>query len=223
MHFEIKGTPFPVLILSMDQGDAVITDAGAMSWMDPGLKMETTSKGGLGGAFGHMVSGETAFQNRYVAERPARLALASSFPGEIRMIEITPNKGIVLQKSSFLASDESVERKVVVQKKLSTGIFGGEGFIMSRYFGEGRLFIEIDGTAVEYDLERGQKLILDTGYLVAMDDTCKMEIESVKGLKNKVLGGEGLFNTVVTGPGHIIVQTMPFSVLAGRMMVGSGS
>lgn len=223
MRYQIKGSPFPVVELQMARGEHIITDAGAMAWMDPGINMETVSKGGLGGAFGRMFSGETVFQNRYVATRDASITLASSFPGEIRHLTIEPGKEIILQKSAFLCSQESVDRKVYLQKKLSTAIFGGEGFVMSRYFGRGDLFIEIDGSAIEYDLAAGQQLIVDTGYVVAMDATCKMEITEVKGMANKFLGGEGLFNTLVTGPGHVILQTMPLSALAGLLTVNSGS
>jgi len=220
--YEIKGKPFSVVEVSMQKGDSILTDSGAMAWMDPGIKMETVSKGGVGGAFGRMFSGETMFQNRYTASKDASITLASSFPGEIRHITIEPGKDIILQKSSFLCSDETVERKVYIQQKLSTAVFGGEGFVMSRYYGHGDLFLEIDGSAVEYDLAKGQQLIVDTGYVVAMDATCSMEIVQVKGIKNKLLGGEGLFNTVVTGPGHVILQTMPVSSLASLLSVNSG-
>ena len=146
------------------------------------------------------------------------IAFASSFPGSILAIEITPGRDIVVQKSGFLAAEEGVELSVFFQKKLSSGLFGGEGFIMQRLSGRGIAFIEIDGSTVEYDLASGQQMIVDTGYLAMMDATCTMETQTVKGVKNVLFGGEGLFNTVVTGPGHIVLQTMPLNKFASSII-----
>ena len=142
------------------------------------------------------------------------IAFASSFPGAIRAVEITPNMPVIAQKSAFLAATPGVDLSIHFQKKVGAGLFGGEGFIMQKLSGSGTAFLEIDGSTVEYDLERGQSMIVDTGYLAAMDETCTMEIVSVPGVKNKLFGGEGLFNTVVHGPGHIILQSMPISAVA---------
>lgn len=217
MEFEIKGTPFPVVECYLKKGESMLTDSGAMAWMDPCMEMETTSNGGIGKAFGRMFSGETMFLNRYTANGDGKIAFASSFPGEIRKIDIMPGKEIVVQKSSFLASEEGVERTTFFTKKLSTGVFGGEGFIMSKFSGNGALFVEIDGSLVEYELAPGQQIVVDSGYLAMMDATCRMEVKSVSGLKNKMLGGEGFFNTVITGPGKIYLQTMPISAIAGTL------
>ena len=215
MNYEIKGGNLPVVICTLQKGETMITESGAMSWMSPNMKMETGAKGGLGGAFGRMFSGESIFQNRYTAQGGEGLiAFASCFPGEIRAVDIRPDHGIVVQKGGFLASTEGVELSMFFQKKFSSGLFGGEGFIMQKLSGSGTVFLEIDGSTVEYDLERGQSMVVDTGYLAAMDDTCTMEVVSVPGVKNKLFGGEGLFNTVVHGPGRIILQTMPVSAVA---------
>ena len=193
----------------------MITESGSMSWMSPNMKMETSTNGGLGKAFGRMLSGDSIFQNRYTAQGGQGLiAFASSFPGSIRAFDIGPGRELVVQKSGFLASEAGVQLSVFFQKKLGSGFFGGEGFIMQKLSGSGTAFLEIDGSTVEYDLERGQSMIVDTGYLAAMDDTCTMEIVGVPGVKNKLFGGEGLFNTVVHGPGHIILQSMPISAVA---------
>ena len=217
MEYEIKGTPLPVVICHLKKGEMMISDSGAMAWMDPCLEMSTTSQGGLGKMFGRMFSGETMFLNTYRAKDDGMIAFASSFPGEIRKYDIQPGKEIVAQKSSFLASSENVERSVFFNKKAMTGIFGGEGFIMNKFSGNGTLFLEIDGTAVEYDLQPGQQIIVDTGYVAVMDATCTMTTQTVPGLKNKVFGGEGIFNTVITGPGHVVLQTMPISAIAGSL------
>jgi uncharacterized protein (TIGR00266 family) len=222
MRYEIKGKPFPVVELQLQRGETMLSDAGAMAYMSPGINMETTSNGGLGKALGRAFSGETLFLNRYTAQNDGMIAFSSSFAGEIRALELAPGQSIILQKSSFLASTDSVTRETFLARRLSTGLFGGEGFIMSKYTGPGLLFMEIDGSAIEYDLEPGQQIIIDSGYLAAMDATCSMDIQTVKGLKNKMLGGEGFFNTVITGPGHVIIQTMPISSLRALMAPASG-
>lgn len=218
MEYKIMGAPLPVVEVTLNKGETLLSDSGAMAWMDPCMQMETTSNGGIGKALGRMFSGETMFLNRYTAQGNGKIAFSSSFPGEIRQYDIAPGHELIVQKSSFLASSETVNREIFFSRKLSAGLFGGEGFIMNKFSGQGALFIEIDGSTVEYDLKEGQQMIVDTGYLAAMEATCKMDIVQVPGLKNKFLGGEGLFNTVVTGPGHIILQTMPISAVAQSIM-----
>ena len=204
----------PVVICQLEAGESVICESGAMSWMSPNLEMET-SGGGAGKVFGRMFSGEGMFQNRYTARKGAgMIAFASKFPGDIRAVEITRDSPVICQKGAFLASTEGVELSVAFQQKFSTGLFGGEGFIMQKLSGSGTAFIEIDGSTVEYNLEHGQQMLIDTGYLAMMDATVKMEIQKIKGLKNVMLGGEGLFNTLVTGPGRVVIQTMPISGFA---------
>ena len=213
MQYEIQGTPFPVVICELKKGEKLVSDSGAMAWMDSCMKMETTS-GGIGKAFGRMFSGETMFLNVYEALEDGKIAFGSSFPGEIRKYDITPNQEIIVQKSSVLVCEESVERNVFFHKKISTGLFGGEGFVMTRLSGQGTAFIEIDGSTVEYSLKEGQQIVVDSGYLALMDATCQFSIQSVPGMKNKLLGGEGAFHTVITGPGRVVLQTMPISTIA---------
>ena len=174
--------------------------------------------GGLGKAFGRMFSGENLFQNHYTAQGgPGMIAFASSFPGSIRAYEISPSTPIVVQKRAFLASTEGVDLSVHFQKKIGAGFFGGEGFIMQKISGSGMAFIEIDGSAIEYTLAPGQQMLIDTGYLAMMDATVQLDIQQVKGVKNVLLGGESLFNTLVTGPGRIVIQTMPVSNFAAAI------
>lgn len=218
MKYNIIGEPLPVVICDIDAGETLITESGAMSWMSPNMKMETTSNGGLGKALGRMFSGDTLFQNRYTAQGgPGQIAFASSFPGSIKAVEIGPGKELIVQKKSFLASESTVDLSIFFQKKIGSGLFGGEGFIMQKLSGRGTAFIEIDGYAVEYNLQAGQSMVVDTGYLAAMDPTCSMEIVSVPGVKNMLFGGEGIFNTVVKGPGKVILQTMPVNAVAGAI------
>ncbi|MDO4393955.1 MAG: TIGR00266 family protein [Bacillota bacterium] len=218
MKYEIKGGNLPYVVCNLDPNETVITESGAMSWMSPNMKMETTSGGGVGKMLGRALSGDSLFQNRYTAVGGQGLiAFASSFPGEIKAIEITPDKPMVVQKSAFLASSENVQLSVFFQKKVGAGFFGGEGFIMQQLSGNGVAFIEIDGSIQEYNLAAGQEIIVDTGYVAAMDATCSIEIVTVKGVKNKFLGGEGFFNTVVRGPGKVMLQSMPISNVAAQI------
>lgn len=225
MKYKIMGTPLPVVECQLENGEKMITEKGAMSWMSPNMKMET-SAGGVGKAFGRMFSGEAMFQNIYTAQGgEGMIAFASSFPGSILTFDIGPGNEMIVQKSGFLASEAGVTLSVFFQKKLGAGLFGGEGFIMQKLSGNGTAFVEIDGHAVTYELAQGQSMVIDTGYLAAMSATCTMEIQKVPGLKNMFFGGEGIFNTVVKGPGTIILQSMPISNVAGclRPFLPSGN
>lgn len=218
MKYEIYGEPLPVVSCQVSAGETLITERGSMSWMSPNMKMETTTNGGIGKALGRMFSGDSIFQNKYTAMGgDGMIAFASSFPGSIRALEIAPGNNMIVQKSAFLASEAGVELSLHFQKKLGAGLFGGEGFIMQKLSGKGIAFVEIDGYAVEYVLQPGQSMIIDTGYLAAMTESCTMEIQTVPGVKNMLFGGEGIFNTVVTGPGKIILQTMPVSNVAATI------
>lgn len=218
MQYEIQGDTLPVVICSLEKGEAMITERGSMAWMSPNMKMDTTSGGGLGKAFGRMLSGDSIFQNTYTAQNgPGLIAFASSFPGCIRAFTVAQGQEYILQKKAFLAAETGVELSVHFQKKAGAGLFGGEGFILQRVAGQGVVFAEFDGHVVEYELAAGQQMVIDSGYLAAMSASCQIDIQAVPGLKNMVLGGEGLFNTVLTGPGHIWLQTMPISSVAGAL------
>ena len=222
MRYQIIGEPLPVVICDMEAGETMITEKGAMSWMSPNMRMETQGTGGFGKMMGRMFSGESMFQNRYTAEGgPGQIAFASSFPGTIKALEIAPGQEYVVQKRAFLASDETVELSVFFQKKFGAGLFGGEGFIMQKLSGQGTAFIEIDGYTCEYNLQPGQQMKVSTGFIAMMDSSCSMDIQSVGGAKNALLGGEGLFNTVITGPGHIWLQSMPVSKLAASLPIST--
>ena len=220
MKYKLIGEPLPVVICDVDAGETLITEGGAMSWMSPNMKMETTTGGGLGKMFSRMISGDSLFLNRYTAQRgPGQIAFASSFPGSIRAIQIEPGKEVIVQKCGFLAAEEGVDLSVHFQKRFSAGLFGGEGFVMQKLSGRGTAFIEIDGTAVEYVLQAGESMIVDTGYLAMMDASCNLEVVPVQGgAKNMLFGGEGLFNTVVSGPGKVVLQTMPIYKVASAII-----
>ena len=218
MKYSIEGEPLPVVICTLDANETMITESGAMSWMSPNMKMDTVG-GGAGKMLGRMFSGESMFQNKYTAQGgEGMIAFASSFPGSIRAFEIAPGQEVIAQKKAFLASSSGVELSVFFQKKIGSGLVGGEGFIMQKLSGQGMAFLEFDGFVKEYDLQPGQQMVIDTGYLAAMSSTCQMDVQTVPGLKNAIFGGEGIFNTVITGPGHLWLQTMPVPQLAGALI-----
>ncbi|MCI7125337.1 MAG: TIGR00266 family protein [Agathobaculum sp.] len=216
MNYEIKGGAFPVVICQLADGERMTTEKGSMVWMSPNMEMTTTG-GGIGKMFSKALSGESMFQNIYTARGAGMITFGSSFPGRIMPIEIAPGREMILQKSAFLAAESSVSLSIHFNKKIGAGLFGGEGFIMQRLSGSGIAFAEIDGELIEYDLAPGQQMVIDTGNVAGFEPTVSIDIRQVAGLKNKLLGGEGFFNTVLTGPGKIWLQTMPISNVAGAI------
>ena len=219
MKYEIKGGSFPIVECTLKNGESMITQSGSMCWMDSAMKMETSSNGGVGKVIGRLFTKEKLFQNIYTATKDdAKISFGTCVPGAIMAVELKGGQSIICQKSAFLASYGNVELSTFFNKKIGAGLFGGEGFIMQKLAGEGTVFIEIDGSAIEFELAAGEQKILSTGYLVSMSETCTMDIQTVKGVKNIFLGGEGIFNTVITGPGKVIVQTMPLARLADSII-----
>ena len=215
MNYDIKGGAFPVVLCNLADGEKMITEKGSMVWMTPNMEM-TTVGGGIGKMFGKAFSGESMFQNIYTAHGAGMIAFGSSFPGRIVPIQLSGNS-FVLQKSAFLAAEPGVKLDIFFNKKVGAGIFGGEGFIMQKVSGTGIAFAEIDGDLIEYQLEAGQQMVVDTGYVAGFESTVSIDIQQVAGLKNKMLGGEGFFHTVLTGPGSIWLQTMPISGVANAI------
>ena len=208
MQYEIKGGNFPVVVCQVENGEQMITERGSMVWMSPNMQMETRG-GGLGRMFARAFSGESMFQNIYTARGNGMIAFGSSFPGQIKALDIAPGREMILQKSAFLAAESGVDLSVHFNRKIGAGFFGGEGFIMQRLSGRGTAFMEIDGELVEYDLRAGQQIVVDTGNVAGFEPTVQIDIQQVPGVKNMLFGGEGIFNTVLTGPGRIWLQTMP--------------
>jgi len=216
MEYNIKGGAFPVVVCQLQNGESMITEKGSMVWMTPNMEMDTTG-GGIGKMFSKAFSGESMFQNIYTARGAGMITFGSSFPGRIMPIQISPGHDMILQKSAFLASERGVELSIHFNKKVGAGLFGGEGFIMQRLSGSGMAFAEIDGELVEYTLAPGQQLLVDTGNVAGFESSVSLDIQQVKGIKNKLLGGEGFFNTLLTGPGKIWLQTMPLSSVAASI------
>ena len=216
MNYTIDGGNLPVLKIQLNQGEQIECEAGAMSWMDNEIEMQTNA-GSIGRMLGRMLTKESAFTNTYVARCAGEIAFSSKFPGSILVVDITPGNGIIIQKGAYLAWVGNVTSEVYIQQKLGRGLFGGEGFLMRKFTGSGKVFLEIDGSAHTYDIPAGDCKIVDTGYVAAMSDSCRMEVVTVKGVGNVLFGGEGLFNTVVYGPGKVILQSMPIASTAMQL------
>lgn len=216
MQYELKGGAFPVVVCQLADGEKMITEKGSMVWMTPNMQMETTG-GGLGKMFSKAFSGESMFQNIYTARGAGMITFGSSFPGRILALEVDAGHEFILQKTAFLASEAGVQLSIHFNKKFGSGLFGGEGFIMQRLSGNGTAFVEVDGELVEYTLASGQQMVVDTGNVLGFDSSVSIDIQQVKGIKNKLLGGEGFFNTVLTGPGRIWLQTMPIAGVASAI------
>ena len=214
MEYKIIGGAFPMVVCTLKKGETMQDETGAMSYMTEGIKMETSTGGGLLKGLGRALSGDTIFLNYFTAERDnEEVAFSSCYPGKIIPIELNGNS-IIGQKNAFLTATKDVKLEMHFRKKLGAGIFGGEGFILQRFSGNGTLFLEIDGDVIEKTLAPGERLLVDQGHVAAMDDTVDFDIQRVKGVKNLLFGGEGLFFATVTGPGRVWLQTMPISKLA---------
>ncbi len=219
LKYEIEGGSLPVVICYPEANQTICTERGSMSWMSPNMQMKTNAGGGLKKALGRIVSGESIFLNEYTAQGgQGMIAFASSLPGRIIPFEITQGNGIIIQKNGFLAMEKGLDLSIYFQKRFSAGFMGGEGFVMQRVSGNGIVFVEIDGYCKEYNLGVGESIIVDTGYLAAMTESCTMEIQTIKGVKNILFGGEGVFNTKITGPGKVYVQSMPIMNIAEKII-----
>jgi uncharacterized protein (TIGR00266 family) len=218
ISYRIDGTTLQVVTIELEPGEVIYSESGGMSWMTGNVEMKTHSGGGLGRMVRRAISGESLFiTDFYVDSGRGTIAFASEFPGKIIPFDLQPGESIVVQKDAFMCAEKSVDMDMHFRKRLGTGFFGGEGFIMQRITGPGLAFVEVDGEVVEYDLESGQQLKVDTGHLAAMEASVDFDVTMIKGFRNILLGGEGLFLASVRGPGKVWLQTMPMSKLAQKV------
>lgn len=222
METRIIGETLPAVICKLQKGESILTENGGMSWMDDGIEMKTTTNGGIMKGLGRAFAGESIFMNVYTAQKDGvEIGFSSCFPGQILEYDLKEGESIIAQKRSFLCAENTVDIAMQFRKKLGAGFFGGEGFIMQKITGPGKVFLEIDGSVIKKELQAGEKLKVDNGYVAIMTKDVKLDIETVKGMKNIVFGGEGLFLTTVEGPGTVWLQTMPVSKLAGLLYMGT--
>lgn len=214
MQFRIDGSILQTVTVELENNETVFSESGSMVWMSDNVSMESEMKGGIGGALGRMMSGESLFLIKFSASGKGIVTFANCFPGKILHFELKQGQQLICQKESFLAAQDSVTLKTHVKKKLGTGLLGGEGFILQKIAGPGNTFITIDGEVTEYELQQGQRLKVDAGCIAAMEPTVKFDITMMKGVKNMLFGGEGLFLATLEGPGKVWLQSMPVSKLA---------
>ncbi len=218
LDYEIFGENLPAVKIKLDPGDSIFTQSGGLAWMDSGISMVTNMQGGLLKGLGRMVSGESLFMATYTSNaQNQEIVVASTYPGSIAAIDIS-GVNIIAQKTAFLCAQPSVTLSVYVNKSIGSGLFGGEGFILQRLSGAGSVFLEIDGSCVERILAPGEKIKVDTGNVAAFEESVTYQAEMVKGFKNILFGGEGLFLTTLTGPGKIWLQTMPMPGFAKKLI-----
>lgn len=220
MKYRIIGNTVPAVEMNLESGEEIYTQSGGMVWNNGKLDMVTDTKGGIMKGLGRMFAGEKFFMNTYRANNnDALIAFAATAPGVIVPIEFTSNHpGIIAQKGAFLCAEPGVKTEVKLTKKFGAGLFGGEGFVLQDISGNGMAFLEVDGDIMEKELQAGETMLVDTGNVVYFEKTCKYEIETVKGIKNILFGGEGIFLTKLTGPGKIVLQTQNLHELANRII-----
>ncbi len=217
MQYQIIGQTVPAVEVTLMAGESMFTQRGGMIWQTRGIKMQSSARGGIAKSIGRLFAGESFFMVSYTAEADnARIAFGSTVPGTVIPVDVGQTS-LICQKGAFLCAEQTVQLNVTFTKKISAGFFGGEGFVLQKLDGIGYAFLEVDGDMVQYDLRPGEELLIDTGNVVAFSPDVKYEIETIKGIGNILMGGEGLFLTKLTGPGRIILQTQNFGDFAGRI------
>lgn len=218
MQYKINGSLLQYLTISMNKGDAMYTESGGMAWMSEGIDMETNTKGGLMAGLGRSLAGESLFMTTYHCTVPdAFIVFTPEAPGKIIDMKLMPNQSIICQKDAFMCAENSVKLEMHFRKKLGVGFFGGEGFILQKVTGPGMVFMEIPGEVAEYDLEPNQVLKIDPGHIAMFEPTVSYDVAMVKGLKNILFSGEGLFLATLKGPGKVWLQSMPIVNLAHKI------
>lgn len=218
MKYEIQGTTLQTLDLYLSQGEAVYTESGGMAWMTGDIDMETNTRGGLMKGLARSLAGESLFLTTYTCRGTgALITFTPEAPGSIITVELGAGESRICQKDAFMVAESSVELEVHFRKKLGTGLFGGEGFILQKLTGPGKAWVEIAGEVRSYNLKAGQTMRVDPGHIAMYEPSVSYEINRVKGVRNILFGGEGLFLATLTGPGKIWLQSMPLANLASSL------
>lgn len=219
MEYNIFGGNLPAVTIKLNEGESVYTQSGGMTWMSENMEMRTNMKGGLFKSISRILSGESIFMATYTAKNnPAEITISSTFPGEIIVLDLSDGREYICQKTAFLCAEPSIKLSITTNKTLKGSFFGGEGFIMQHVEGNGKVFLEIDGSVVMKELKDGEKLLVDTGHIAAYESSIKFDAKVVKGFKNMLFGGEGLFLTTLTGPGKVYLQTMTMPSFVERII-----
>ncbi len=218
LKYQLIGTTLQAVTIELQPGQTVYSESGGMGWMSANVQMETKTAGGLGKMLGRVFSGESLFLVDYTCTQGTGIvAFASEFPGKVVPMDLAEGQQVIAQKDAFMCAEKSVDVAMHFHKRLGAGFFGGEGFILQQFTGPGLVFAELDGEIVEYTLEAGQTMMVDTGYVAMFEPTVDFDIEMVRGIRNIFFGGEGLFLARLRGPGRVWLQTMPMYNLARKV------
>ncbi len=218
MKYDIFGGMLPAVEITLNKGESIYTQSGGMAWMTDGLTMSTNTRGGFLKGIARSFAGDTIFMATYTANNDnEKITFASASPGEIRPLTIDASHEYIAQKGAFLCAEDGVNLKAVLTKSFGAGLVGGEGFVLQELSGNGTAFLELDGSLKEINLAPGERINVDSGNVAFFEKSVGYSVETVKGLKNKLFGGEGLFLTVLTGPGKVWLQTVSISELASKI------
>jgi len=218
MEYKIYGTVMQSVDVTLTRGESVYTESGGMAWMAGNIDMTTNTKGGLMAGLGRKLAGESFFMTTYTCKGEQGLVVFTpEAPGKVLPFQLGPGQSLICQKDAFMCAESSVKLEMHFRKKLGTGLFGGEGFILERITGPGLVFLEIPGEVREYTLQPNQVLRVDPGHIAAFEPSASYDIAMVKGLKNIFFSGEGLFLATIKGPGRLWLQSMPLSNLASKL------
>jgi uncharacterized protein (TIGR00266 family) len=224
VDYKVFGDDIQVVEISLDPGEAVRAEAGAMLYMEDGIEMQTSMDKGLFGGFKRMLTGESFFITTFLhtGSGRAHVAFGAPYPGKIIPLDLAKLGGTFLvQKDGFLCAARGIDIDIAFTKRVGAGIFGGEGFILQRLSGQGLAFVHAGGTILKRELKSGERLRVDTGCLVAFEPTVDYDVQFIGGFKNALFGGEGLFMAILRGPGTVYLQSLPFSRLADRIVAAS--
>lgn len=218
MKYKITGSVMQLVNIDLEQGETIFSESSAMVWMSENMKMDTKAKGGIMSGFGRMLSGESFFLTEFTPENgPGVISFAGEYPGKTIPVELKAGEEMIMQRDAFLCAESSMSLSMHIQKRLGAGIFGGEGFILQKLTGPGTAFVNFGGDIIQFDLEQNQKLKIDTGCIAMYEPTVTFEITRVRGVKNILFGGEGIFLATLTGPGKVWLQSMPINTLAAKI------
>lgn len=218
MEYQINGSVMQSLEVRLQSGESVFTESGGMAWMTGNIEMDTGTKGGLMAGLGRALAGESLFMTTYTCQGGnALIGFTPEAPGKVMDVKLAAGQSLICQKDSFMCAEGSVKLEMHFRKKLGTGFFGGEGFILQKVTGPGTAFLEIPGEVKSYELPANGEMKVDPGYIAAFEPSVSYEITRVKGLKNILFSGEGLFLASLKGPGKVWLQTLPLTNLAAKL------
>jgi len=214
MRYDLSGTVMQTVSIDLERGERIVSQTHQMAWMSDGIRMDTHTGGGLFAGLKRAISGGSLFITEYIADTAGHVAFAPRFPGKIMPVALGPGQSLICRRETFLCAEYSVSLDIALQQRLGAGVFSGEGFILQRVTGPGTVFLDLSGEVVEKNLAPGERLLVHAGHIGMQDPSIQVDIQMVRGFRNILFGGEGLFLATLTGPGRVWLQSMPVMNLA---------